>query len=488
MKNIKPKGTRKKLVINDFSKNYQQNENLSEEFYADLMYNLNTKSKTLKKGLGIKQFKVPTTFSVDSDEVLLDTASLGLTKVNNVLYFKQYFNESGNTQHRILLHGSDNKLYVHQMYCGVGSLLSTYQLEFNSAPICLSYKLNGNDTIILSSPEKMVVWTTDLAPYTVEDVPIITSMCISNGVLWCTIDGEANKIWYCLSLNPELIGVSTDQTKYLTLDDERGYARKVLTFKENLYAFRDYGITRINYYTSEITTTQVYLSDSKIYADTITSCGDVIMFMTKDGIYSFNGVTVTKQDIGIEKFLTCDNTFAIGACLQDKWYLGLRLEFNDDKQILCETGEFVNNALLVINLDDYSFEIMRGVDIKTMMPLKTDTLEKMLVTFNSGEIDKVGEIDESGKLFGEITPKCLLSNNIYTDNLNTMVIRNITTVSSDNVTIKIKTNDNTYNFVTKNQGINKFQTIIPCEKFKIEISAVSEEIDLKYLDIEYFKK
>lgn len=487
MRNIKD--SRKKLVVDDFSKNFRDNENFNDEFFTDVVYNLNTKTKTLKKGLGINQFKVPTTFAVDSEEILLDTASLNLTQVNNVLYFKQYFPDSNNTQHRILLHGSDNKLYVHQMYCGVGSLLSTYQLEFNSAPICLSYKLNGKDTIILSSPEKMVVWTTDLAPYTVEDVPIITSMSISNGVLWCTIDGEANKIWYCLSLNPELIGVSTDTTKYLSLDDERGYARKVLTFKENLYAFRDYGITRINFYSpTEITTTQVYLSDSKIYADTITSCGDVIMFMTKDGIYSFNGVTVTKQNIGIEKFLTCDNSNAIGACLQDKWYLGLHLDFGDDKRIDCENLSFTNNALLVINLEDYSFEILRGVDIKTMMPLKTDTLEKMLVTFNTGEIDKVGEIDESGKIFGQNTYKCLTSNTIYIDNLEPMIIRNIVASSSSGVNIKIITNDSTYNFVTSVEGINKFQTIIPCENFKVEISANAEDIEFKYLDIEYLKK
>ena len=482
-------GSRKNLVVNDFSKSFQANENFEENFFTDLAFNLNTKTKVIKKGLGIAQFKVPTTFAVGSEEILLDTSSLNLSQINNVLYFKQYFPESNNTQHRILLHGSDNKLYVHQMYCGVGSLLSTYQLEFNSAPICLSYKLDGKDTIILSSPEKMVVWTTDLAPYTVEDVPIITSMSISDGVLWCTIDGEANKIWYCLSLNPELIGVSTDTTKYLSLDDERGYARKVLTFKENLYAFRDYGITRINLYSpAEITTTQVYLSDSKIYADTITSCGDVIMFMTRDGIYSFNGVNVTKQNIGIEKFLTCDNSNAIGACLQDKWYLGLHLNFADDKQIMCEANDFINNALLVINLDDYSFEIMRGVDIKTMMPLKTDTLEKMLVTFNTGEIDKVGEIDESGKLFGENTYKCLVSNTIYADSLESMIIRNITLHSSANVCVKIITNNSMYNFVTSVDGINKFQTIIPCGNFKIEIGTNTEDIDLKYLDIEYFKK
>ena len=409
--------------------------------------------------------------------------------MNKVLYFKQYFSDSETSQHRLLVHGSNKKLYVHQMYTGVGTLLSTYQLEFDSAPICLTYKLNGKDAIILSSPEKMVVWTTDLAPYTVQNVPIITSMCISNGVLFCTIKGEANKIWYCLTLNPELIGTSTETTKYLSLDDERGYARKVLTFKENLYAFRDYGITRINFYSAnEITTTPVYLSDSKIYADTITSCGDVVMFMTRDGIYSFNGVTVKKENIGIEKYLTYDNTNAVGACLQDKWYLGLHLDFKDDKKVLCETEDFVNNALLVINLNDYSFEIMRGADIKYMTPLKTDTLEKMVVTFNSGKINKVGEIDESGKIFGVNTPKCFLSNTIYAENLQKMVIRNISAYSSANVKIIVKTDEKEYEFLTTKKGVNKFQTIIPCENFNIEISADTEDVNLKYLEIEYFKR
>ena len=479
---------RSKLVINDFSKNFRDNENLNENFFTELVYNLNTKSKTIKKGLGINQFKVPKTFDVNSEEVLLDTESLSLDKINNVLYFKQYFPESNTSQHRILLHGSDKKLYVHQMYCGIGSLISAYQLQFETAPICLSYKLEGKDTIILSSSEKMVVWTTDLAPYTVKDIPIITSMSISNGVLWCTIEGEANKIWYCLSLNPELIGVSTETTKYLSLDDERGYARKVLTFKENLYAFRDYGITRINYYDSEITTTQVYLSDSKVYANTITSCGDVIMFMTKDGIYSFNGVTVSKQNVGIEKYLTYDNSDAIGACLQDKWYLGLHLDFKDDKQIGCEQGEFINNALLVINLDDYSFEILRGVDIRTMMPLKTDTLEKMIVTFNTGEVNKIGEIDNSGKIFGESSCKFLASNTLYCNSLKNIVIRNVKVIGSEGVNLKIVTNDGLYNFTTKTNGINQFQTIIPCESFKIEISTNTEDVELKYLDIEYLEK
>ena len=479
---------KKKLVVKDFSKK-NLNENFDEEICSCVTYNLNLKTKTLKRGLGINQLTVPTTFSANSEEILLNTEGLGLERINKVLYFKQYFSDSDVSRHRILVHGSDNKLYAHQMYTGGGNLLSAYQLEFESAPICLSYKLNGKDAIILSSPEKMVVWTTDLAPYTVQNVPIITSMCISNEVLFCTIKGEANKIWYCLTLNPELIGTSTETTKYLSLDDERGYARKVLTFKENLYAFRDYGITRINFYSaSEISTTQVYLSDSKIYADTVTSCGDVIMFMTRDGIYSFNGVTVKKENIGIEKYLTHDNTCAVGACLQDKWYLGLCLNFDDDKQILCENEEFVNNCLLVINLDDFSFEVMRGVDIKHMIPLKTDTLEKMLVTFNSGEKSKIGQIDESGKLFGNSTPKFYGSNPFYDKDLGQMVIRNIVANGSEGLNINIKTNDGNHEFVTKKTGTNRFQTIIPCETFNIEISADTEDVNLKYLEIEYYKR
>ena len=153
--------------------------------------------------------------------------------------------------------------------------------------------------------------------------------------MFCTIAGEADKIWYSTTLNPELIGTTSNYTKNLILGDERGYARKILTFRENLYVFRDYGITRIiNYGYSNLDVKQVYLSDSKIFADTVKVCGDVVVFLTRDGLYSFDGVNVKKQILGIEYMIDKDNYYATAEGLQDKYYLAMKLKCDDGKTVL----------------------------------------------------------------------------------------------------------------------------------------------------------
>jgi len=224
----------KKMVLDNFSNHAWIDENLNEKFLTDISYNLASDCKILKTGLGLSKAQLPLEKSFYSEQTFLDTESLGITNINALLYFKQYFSSSGNTQHRILLHGSDNKLYVHQMFSNNGTFIWLYQLEFSTPPVCLTYKLDGKDTIILSTPEKMMVWTTDLLPYEISDVPTITSMCVHEDVLFCTIAGEANKIWCCLSKNPEMISETSDYARCLRLDDELGYSRKIMSFKENL--------------------------------------------------------------------------------------------------------------------------------------------------------------------------------------------------------------------------------------------------------------
>lgn len=477
----------KKLVLNDFSLHARTDENLKDKFLTDISYNFAMSNKILKTGVGASKALLPLKNSFNSEFTNLNTESLGLTHINNILYFKQYFPSSDTTQHRILLHGSDNKLYVHQMFSENGTFVWLYSLEFPTPPVCLTYKLEGKDTIILSTPEKMMVWTTDLLPYEITDIPSITSMCVHEKVLFCTISGEANKIWCCLSNNPEMISNNSDYARCFSLDDDLGYSRKILTFKENLYAFRDYGITRIQYYAeSDCSFKTCYISDSQIIPETITICGDDIMFLTRDGLYRFDGVNVNKIMLGIEKYLSNDNSNSVGCCLQDKFYLALKLNFNDDKKFLCENEAFINNAILVMDLNDYSFELVRGIDIKSMLVIKTEVVEKVLVTFNTGELTTIAELDSRGKLFDETLPKFYSTNYIFDDDLNKFIIRKLSLIASKDVTINIVTPNNSYSFTTKTEGLNEFNTLIECNNFKIEVNS-SQNCEVKHLEIDYYK-
>lgn len=152
----------KTITFQDFSKLGWQDNIFDEKNFVSDFYNVKLKNKKITSGRGISVATIPYLNSETSEMGELNTAEQNIEAIDGVLYFRQYFVDSNITQHRLLIHSADKKLYVHQMYCGTGTLFWLYQLEFDEPPICLTYKLNGNDTIILSSPEKMVVWTTNM--------------------------------------------------------------------------------------------------------------------------------------------------------------------------------------------------------------------------------------------------------------------------------------------------------------------------------------
>ena len=127
-----------------------------------------------------------------------------------------------------------------------------YDLKFNSPPITLAYKKDDNDAIILASNDEMKIWKTNYSPYTISSVPIITSMCMNEGVLFCTIKEPAFKIWYATNLDAEQVGNISKNSGYVSLEDDLGYARKVITFDQEVYVFRDYGISKISNVKSSI--------------------------------------------------------------------------------------------------------------------------------------------------------------------------------------------------------------------------------------------
>lgn len=462
----------KTLLINDFSKLNCGKDN-SNEIYTSTIYNMDNRKSNLVGNLGLKTLTVPKYNDLSLGEFELKYDNLGLTSFDKVMYFKQYFATSGDTTHRLLIHGNDNKIYLNEMFCGVKTFSWAFDLTFTKSPEVLAYKKNELDAIIMSGGGKSVVWATNQTPREITGVPDITSMCIYNEVLYCTIVGENFKIWYTTNLDPESIGTESSSTKFITLGDERGACRKVITFKENIYVFRDYGISKLNVYAkSEPTYSQIYLSDSIIYSNTVTVCGDMVLFMTRDGLYRFNGVNVTKISVLDNLISSKVNNNAVATVLQNKYYLALKIDFNDGQQVLCESEEdFKNNALIVLDLEDYSFQVMRGVDIRSMLALKADVVEKVVVVFNSKDKEKIAEITDDGKYFGEILPKFYSSNYVMQEDLSKITIRNLNIDASANIKVKIITDLGSKTFTTYKNGINEFQTILPCSKFKIEISS-----------------
>lgn len=470
---------KKRIEIDTFN-----NFNSSNNIYTEKFYNFFPSNK-LSSSQGVAVAKFPKMYT-DMTEEELDIEDLDINSVCGVSYFKMYFPDSQNTQHRILIYGDDNKVYINQLFSGSSMLLWLFNLQFNSPPVSLSYKTDDTDSIILTSSDKMVVWHTNYSPYEIENVPIITSMCMNDEVLFCTIKDPAFKIWYATNLDAENVGQVSAESGYISLEDDLGYSRKILTFNEDIYVFRDYGISKINYIKNDISVSQIYLSNTKIYADTVSICGNVIMFMTKDGIYSFNGVKVTKTDVNIKTLLPSTNEHTTASSLGQKYYLALRLNFNDNKQILCETGDYINNALVIIDIIDYSYEIIRGVDIKSLLPVKTELFEKMLVTFNTINNSQLGQIVETSSCFDTSLPKYWQSSNL-TNNFNTKLFTKLSIQASENVTFNLIYDDKNISFSTYKDGLNEFCFKILCKQVKLEISSNETNASVDKVVLDYYE-
>ena len=136
------------------------------------------------------------------------------------------------------------------------------------------------------------------------------------------------------------------------------------------------------------------------------------MFLAKDGVHYFSGYTTTKLDLGIESmFEGVENENASSVFHNGKYYLACKLNFPDDEKIGCETGEFINNALIEYDLKSGDINIMRGVDINKMISLEEGEVSKLVACFNGTYANKMGELTHDGKVFGEVLKSVWLSHN-----------------------------------------------------------------------------
>jgi len=472
--------TKKQIELNSFN-NFK--DTLSG-IKVDKFYNY-LPDKKLKDCYGVDVAKFP--LSEDAlTESELNIQALNLEAIKGITYFKQYNSTYGIYSHRILLYGSDKKLYINQLFMNGTSLNWLYNLTFESAPICLAFKKNNKDTIILSSEDKMMIWEAGFTPTEIQNTPIITSMCMCDGNLFCTLKYPAYRIWHCSNLNAENIGSNNSFSGYLSLEDELGNARKVLTFNEDVFVFRDYGITKINVYKKSLSTKQIYASNTKIFSNTVTLCGNLILFLTVDGLYSFDGAKVVKLNLNIDNMLSISNDTALASSLGNNYYLALRLNFEDDEHILCETENYSNNAILIYNFVTSEFQIIRGVDVGGFFPIKTDVFEKMVLTFNSQNKNKLGQIVKTSKCFNNVLPKKWESDYL-TENFNTKLFTKLRVIADQNVCFSLKTGSKVYNFTTLKSGESVFKFKICAGKIKLIISSNSLNAKVDKVILDYYE-
>lgn len=471
----------KRLFIKDFSSNQSSDHSpysldITTPKYS---YNMLSKSGSLVSGLGLEHLTLPVSRTSSVEYARNEVQGVSFIKVWRYKYYSQ---NNSRYEYFLIAYGSDGKLYFNNMFFADSTFHQINTTTFDKVPSALLFRAtNGLDVMAFcSQADDMLVWYGDTSPYVLSSAPHLTSFSLHNNRLFA-IDETGMFVKYSSQTN-YLDWSSSSSGGELALNDYREELRKIISFKDNLYVFSDYGITKVMSYLSGTTfaTSNVFSTTEKIYADTACVCGSRIYFLTSGGLYFFNGYDTFKVDLSIDDMLTMNEQKDSCMCyFGGKIYLSCHLKYNDESP---SESALKNNCLVVINTSNHKCNITRGVDVSSMLALSDLSIKKLVLCIrNSGYL---WQITEDGKLSGSSMTKFWKSGKIVLDNFDQdKILKKMYITSSGNLTLTISSErmSKSISFSGSKSTTRKVVNVVGRE-FEMEISSSDENFCLEKIE------
>ncbi len=391
----------KNLIFSVFENGLVSNkdDSVASPTQCKTFYNLSFTDGALKTGLGFKDFQVPS--SIDD---LKNCHSYNFAEcIDEIdgIWLDRFFSDSIEAYYYqlLLMDSKFNVWCVPLIDDDDGFILKKSQRVKSFPTYQCAYRIDNKDCCLFFTEQGMI-FLTGYSEGSYPDVPPIISCVVHYDNFFGVTNTNRNTLIYTTNLNLKEWSESDRST--IEFLDNRGSFNKLVGFNDYVYLFREYGITRISLYTSskDFAFTHLFTSSSKIFENSVCVCDDQILFVTRDGLFSFNGNSVTKVAKNLDKFLKkLDNANCTCACLDGKYYLATYCDFDDGEKIGCENEQCVNNVLFEIDIHDFTFNMIRGVDIKKVLTIDTPFMNKLLACFNGQNKQRVGELDHSGSVF-----------------------------------------------------------------------------------------
>ena len=402
-------------------------------------FNYNFNSGALTSGLGFCDLTFPINNGIKTMSIPED-----VTGIKNFWVFK-YFDENLKIYEPVLVfYTSENKFFWAAIKTTDDNFYEMYDFVFEAEPVAITMDIGGENKIVFcsnSSNDKLTTWDGTNLPESFPNTPQINTLALHANRLFATVGDMKNELWFSDETNPCNWNVSEFDGGYIKINDERGTLNNVISYKNYLYIIREFGISRVSGYgeQTDFTVKHMALSNSRIYEKSAVLCGDVIIMLCKDGLYSFDGLNLSKINVGFSDMLTkSDNTNAVGGFLDGKYYLACRLNFEDDLVMGCEAFDgYVNNSLIEMDINTGEYLILRGVDICAFRPVHDENISKLVACFKTQYKNKLGELTHDGVVFNNPTKKVWTSPKTdlgYPDK--TKVLRNLFLNSKEDIVIE----------------------------------------------------
>ena len=442
------------------------NFNLTKE-----CYNFKTESGALVCGYGFEPFKSPLNKTDLNSESVVEIRG---NEVSALWDFEWYDQQNDENKYYCMYFNDEMKVCYDNLF---GSRPTTLLVNtnFTETPIGMKYKIEGIDSMIFSGEGENLLVLYGQSEQTSETAPQMISICAHYGRFFAITKEARGRLVYSDNLN--LLEWSDELTKNLDFSDARGNLTKLITFNDYIFIFREYGITKISEYSSdsEFSISHLYQSDSYIYPNSIAHSGDKIFFLEKSGLKSFNGSSVKSIDLPEVKLLSKINNNCFGQCFEGKYFLACKIDFSDDIGGIDETG-FLNNALLIYDDNLNHVDIIRGVNVRSMLALNNPYKSKLIACFYGENKGAIGQLSSQNKLFNDFLPAKWTSVKTQLGfNAKMKKINNFTIKTAYPCSVKIKSEKESKTFFLNGSDVLQFvKTNIYGKEFQVTISSDGE--------------
>ncbi|MDD4816060.1 MAG: hypothetical protein PHQ62_02875 [Clostridia bacterium] len=394
------KTTKKTLTYNKLNININTDDDASimPENQTTVCYNFNCTNGILETGYGFSSLKLPVYDGAVINRNIRINQDCDIKKLWHFKFFDPY---TKTRQHKLMWFNGNGYLATINIFTYDSN---TY--EFNSLPafadepVGANYRYEDTDFMLFSYDAGMYSLSQNVFAHYNPNCAKFVKMCVVYNNLFAILEGDRNSLFYSSNLNPTTWQAT--ETK-IDLTGDRGSLCSLINFNDYLYIFRDFGITKVSKYSvsGDFSVSDLFQTSSKIFGETVTKCGDTIVFLSKNGLYSFNGSTTKKYNLNISKmFEVIDNNKAVACFNNGKYFVACRLNFFDTNKIGCENVvSYKNNALLSLDLETNELVITRGVDINSILSLNEGSLSTVIASFYNEHSKTFAKLDNSGKIF-----------------------------------------------------------------------------------------
>lgn len=347
------KQSNKSFLFTDFKLPFKQNRISKNELIISSISNLTTQNNIIEPLYDFDNFYLTLFSKADYNQFYADNE----TFLKSIIYIYTYdYFDTNSLSNKSRIFVVDKNFSLYELNISTKTFTSL-QTTFTIQP---TFATINNKLYIFSPKDYFLLFEQgNELPLTILSLPKIKKVLYLNHQMFFLLDDE--KFTFCSADDFEIEDLSATYNNFtrMQVDSVYGEILDIIIYKSNLYIIQQYGIAKYVITSVSYRLQQTCSINSKIYAETVQTIDDYIIFMTTSGLYIFDGNDI-KQMFSEYTSLIRDNNYS-SASYNNKYFIHTKILLND----------ILTNAILEFNVENEICNIYNIGEVNSLYLLKT---------------------------------------------------------------------------------------------------------------------